>query len=166
MTKASRKSNKCTTKNCNKTRYRKSVLCSACRSRARRAKVGYIDAYKYEKTINGFLVRLYRNMKSRITGIQKEKHYLYVGKKLIDKELFYSWAKNHPDFLRLYKEWVNYEYNRKLTPSVNRINPDKGYTIDNMEWVTNSQNSALSSVTRKIKNKEKIAIYRVLGVTL
>ena len=31
---------------------------------------------KYEKTKKGFLMRLYRNMQSRVQGVQKKKHHL------------------------------------------------------------------------------------------
>ena len=109
-------------------------------------------------------MRAYRNMKSRIAGVQKAKHYLYVGKELLPKDEFYAWAKAHPDFLRLYKEWTLFSYDQRLTPSVNRINPAKGYSISNMEWVTHSQNSALSSVTKRQKNKQKAAIYTLLEI--
>lgn len=160
---------KCEIKGCAKKAYKTTEgyytrLCSAHRSSKRREEVGNIDSYKYEKTIEGFLMRAYRNMKSRITGVQKKKHYLYVGKELLSKEDFYAWARGNSDFLKLYKEWANFEFNQKLTPSVNRINPNIGYVISNMEWITNSQNSALSSVTKKMKNKEKLTVYNLLGV--
>ena len=57
--------------------------------RERRKNNGNASTKKYEKTKNGFLMRCYRNMKSRITGVQKQKAHLYVGKSLLEKELFY-----------------------------------------------------------------------------
>jgi len=122
------------------------------------------NSYLYEKTVNGFLMRAYRNMTSRVKGIQKNKAHLYVGKPILSKEDFYNWSRNNPDFLRLYKLWTSANYDRRLTPSVNRVDSKKGYTLNNMEWITNSQNSALSSVTRKLKDKERQQIYKVLGV--
>lgn len=104
---------------------------------------------EYEKTPKGFLMRLYRNMKSRITGIQKQKAHLYEGKALLDKEEFYNWAEFHPSFIKLFNNYVASGYDRKAAPSVDRINPDLGYLIKNMEWVTMSENSRRSSVTRK-----------------
>lgn len=96
---------------------------------------------KYEKTPNGFLVRLYRNMKSRITGVQVAKFHLYEGKELLAKNDFYEWAKNSPKFYQLFKEYEDSNYDRKLAPSVDRVNSKLGYFIDNMEWVTHSENS-------------------------
>lgn len=100
---------------------------------------------KYEKTKNGFLMRLYRNMKSRISGVQKEKARLYAGKELLEKEDFYFWAKNSPEFHKMFKEYENSGYDRKLAPTVDRINSDIGYVVSNMEWKTHSENSARTS---------------------
>ena len=119
---------------------------------------------KYEKTPDGFLMRAYRNMKSRVTGVQKKKAHLYVGKTLLPKEEFYAWSRDNKDFWRLYKNWVDHNYDRKLSPSVNRIDSTKGYEIGNIEWITHSLNSALSSVTKRNKTQEISIIYKTLGV--
>lgn len=97
---------------------------------------------KYEKTIPGFLMRCYRNMKSRILGIQKKKAHLYKDLELVSKEEFYEWSNNNKIFLILYKNWVNSNYDRKLSPSIDRITSYKGYTLDNMQWLTHSENSS------------------------
>lgn len=102
---------------------------------------GNICTLKYEKTKNGFLVRCYRNMKSRIFGIQKSKSHLYIGKELLSKEDFYNWSLGSEKFHQLFNEWKNSGYQRKLTPSVDRVNSCSGYSLDNMEWVTFSENS-------------------------
>lgn len=103
---------------------------------------------KYEKTKPGFLMRLYRNMQSRITGVQKQKHHLYRGKSLLDREQFYNWALAQETFHVLYAAWEASGHNRKLTPSVDRMDSSLGYSLDNMEWVTHSENSRRGSVSR------------------
>ena len=108
-----------------------------------------LDSHLYEKTIKGFLMRKYRNMESRIKGIQKKKFHLYDGKYLLSREEFYKWALISDEFNKLFKEWELSNYNQKLTPSVDRVNPKIGYELSNMEWVTNSENSRRSSITRK-----------------
>lgn len=100
---------------------------------------------KYEKTVNGFLMRLYRNMKSRVTGVTKNKDHLYKGKEILDKDVFYEWAHASTHFKYLYSEWTKTGYKRVLTPSVDRVDSDKGYTLDNMEWVTFSENCRRAS---------------------
>lgn len=80
-------------------------------------------------------------MLSRVTGVQKVKHHLYKNKELLSKTEFYKWAKTNRIFLSLYHNWVENNYDRKLTPSVDRVDPEKGYELSNMEWVTHSENS-------------------------
>lgn len=106
---------------------------------------------KYEKTQNGFLMRAYRNMKSRILGIQKQKHHLYAGKPLLSKEDFYTWAKSSPEFQDLFTAWEESGHDRKLTPSVDRVDSSRGYELDNMQWITHSENSRRGSVSRHSK---------------
>ena len=107
----------------------------------------------YEKTEQGFLMRAYRNMKSRVEGVQKIKFHLYEGKELLNKEEFYEWSKSNPTFHKLYAEYKNSGFERKFAPSVDRIDPNKGYSINNMEWVTMSENSTRGSISRHNKGK-------------
>lgn len=116
-----------------------------------------IACAKYEKTVNGFLMRKYRNMKSRIEGIQKAKHHLYKGKEILSKEDFYNWAKSSKQFYKLFEAWERSGYERKLSPSVDRIDSSKGYTMDNMEWVTHSENSKRGTLNKFVKLTEETA---------
>lgn len=109
---------------------------------------GNLHTKKYEKTPNGFLMRLYRNMKSRVEGIQWKKKHLYEGKELIPKEEFYDWALSHPKFWELFREYEQSQYDRKLAPSPDRVDSTKGYLPDNMEWVTMVENSRRGAVSR------------------
>lgn len=109
--------------------------------REHRRKTGNSDMKKYEKTPKGFLMRLYRNMQSRIEGVQPEKHHLYIGKPLLTREEFYEWAMNGTDFYILFSEYHESGFERKKSPSVDRIDSSKGYELTNMEWVTMSENS-------------------------
>lgn len=110
--------------------------------------VGNIGTFRYEKTKKGFLMRTYRNMKSRVEGVQKLKSHLYTGKDLLDKNVFYDWALNNYDFNSLFKTWEVSDYIRTLTPSIDRIRTDKGYVIENMQWITHSENSRKGVISR------------------
>lgn len=119
-----------------------------------RSRTGNLATKKYEKTHKGFLMRLYRNMKSRVAGIQKKCIHLYYGKELLPKDEFYNWANSSPEFYRIFDKYEKSGYDRKEAPTVDRIDPSKGYSIDNMRWITHSENSRLGS----INNPTKISI--------
>lgn len=128
--------------------------CAKCeynaKQRESRRKDGDAATKRYEKTPSGFLMRSYRNMQSRVTGVQKKKAHLYFGLPLLEREAFYAWARDSPEFWRLYRRWVFADYDRKLTPTVNRIDPRRGYEEGNMEWVTHSVNSSLASHSHRV----------------
>jgi len=113
---------------------------------------GNLCTKQYEKTKQGFLVRLYRNMLSRISGVQKQKHHLYEGKALLPKEEFYEWALKQEAFHTLWDAWEQAQHPRKQTPSVDRKDSTKGYEPSNMEWVTHSENSRRGAVQRHKKD--------------
>lgn len=96
---------------------------------------------RYERTKKGFLVRLYRNMQSRISGIQRRKFHLYAGKDLVAREDFYAWALASQEYHSLFEEWERSGHQRRLSPSVDRKDSDLGYELANMQWLTHSQNS-------------------------
>lgn len=139
--------------------YKTETTCRCCRlerQRARRRESGNADTAKYEKSKKGFLMRAYRNMKSRVTGIQQAKFHLYEGKKLLPKDQFYEWALNSRDFHRLFQAWEASGHDRKLTPSVDRIDSSHGYWLWNMEWVTHSENSRRGAVS-KVRQCRQVA---------
>ena len=107
----------------------------------------------YEKTKSGFLMRVYRNIKSRVLGVQPLKAHLYSHiKDIPTKEAFYIWANKNKTFHTLFKVWEENGYQRKLTPSVDRINSTKGYEFNNIEWVTHSENSSRGARSKHEKN--------------
>lgn len=113
------------------------------------------SAVAYEKTFKGCLMRKYRNMKSRVEGIQKKKAHIYKGKSILSKEEFYKWAENDPMYAILWEQWKNSGYQRKLSPSVDRIDSTKGYVLGNMQWVTHSENSRRGTLSKNAKHLEK-----------
>ncbi len=127
--------------------------CRPCRNKVqveyRKERGGNIKTTIYEKTFKGFLVRLYRNMKSRIDGVQKAKFYLYEGKEILSKDDFYNWALNNLDYKILFDNYKESGFDRKLAPSVDRVDSNIGYVLSNMRFITHSQNSGRSWEFRK-----------------
>ena len=72
-------------------------------------------------------------MKSRVTGVQWKKAHLYEGKSLLPKQDFYDWALESDEFRTLFINWSLSGYDRKLSPSINRIDTEKGYELGNIE---------------------------------
>lgn len=102
----------------------------------------------YEKTRKGFLMRAYRNMKSRVLGIQKLKAHLYKGLAILPKNDFYEWSLADKSYNMLFDTWSASGYTRKLSPSIDRIDSTKGYEKGNIRWITHSQNSFLGCQSR------------------
>jgi hypothetical protein len=127
--------------------------------RQHRKKTNNIYTKRYEKTPNGFLMRMYRNMQSRVTGVQHSKSHLYYGKTLLCRQEFYDWAKNSDRFWELYNDWVFTGYNRKYTPTVDRIDSSIGYELTNMRWMTHSVFSRLGTLS---KNKKLIENHTII----
>lgn len=128
--------------------------CRLCRNSLQREKrrlTGNSITRKYEKTPKGFLMREYRNMQSRVNGIQKKKAHLYMGLPILSRKDFYNWALFNVDFVILYCKWVDSGYDRKLTPTTDRINSNEGYVLGNMQWLTHSENSRRGSLSRNLK---------------
>jgi calcineurin-like phosphoesterase family protein len=96
----------------------------------------------YEKTEKGFLMRAYRNLVSRCTGVQSNKRHLYQGMQYLSREEFYALSEESTDFKGLFSAWEVSGYDQKLAPSVDRIWPMFGYIKDNIRWVTHSVNSS------------------------
>jgi hypothetical protein len=72
---------------------------------------------------------------------------------LLDRQDFYNWSIDNPIFLEMFEIYKSSEFNRKLAPTVDRIDSSKGYSLDNMRWLTHSENSRLGSISGKNKKK-------------
>lgn len=65
---------------------------------------------------------------------------IYYGLEFCSREDFYNKYRSDQMFLGLYKAWQDSNFNRSLVPSVDRIDKMKGYLIDNMQWLTITEN--------------------------
>lgn len=109
---------------------------------------GYKKEKAYRKTVKGFLVGTYNNMQGRVRGNTKKKDHLYKGLDILDRESFYSFSIKNEDFIDLFIQWILSAYETKFTPSIDRIDPSNGYTIENIRWLTLSENSKLGAKVR------------------
>ena len=106
---------------------------------------------KYEKTrtqLDYFVKKVYCGMRDRCTVPNSHSSKYYFGLPLLDREEFLEFSLNDEDLKKLFKEWVDSEWERKLTPSIDRIFPNLGYTINNIQWITVSENSKRANLYR------------------
>lgn len=114
--------------------------------RAWRRKNGNAATKRCEKTKQGYLMRSYRNMKSRVDGVQKKGS--WTGKELMPRAEFYAMALADPEFHRLFAAYESSGFERRLAPSPDRVDSRRGHTPDNIRWVTHSVNSGLANKAR------------------
>lgn len=110
---------------------------------------GYCEKHYRKCDVNAFLTKVYKNMRQRVLGIQKTNMNTYYGLELLSKEEFINFTKNNDQFARLYKEWIQNGYKRTETPSVDRIDSTKGYTLDNIRWLPNWLNFSYGATSDK-----------------
>lgn len=106
------------------------------------SKKAYYGDY-YKNNINRILSTKYKDMKRRVNGKTKQVS-RSLNKYICSKEAFINWCyekNNMKKFMVLYKDWGINNYSKKFAPSIDRIDSSKGYHINNIQWLTHSQNS-------------------------
>lgn len=110
--------------------------CSSCASKRRRQ----------TKPLS-FLKQLYSHIINRCndTTTELNRRY-YLGKSYCTREEFLHKFASDQQFLICYQEWKNSGYIYKLTPSINRIDKNKDYALDNIEIITHSENAGIDKI--------------------
>lgn len=102
-------------------------------------------AYEAEQRRYNFLrmwKKRYYHMKSRAEGRATNASHAQ-GKDLMTLEEFMEWCKlpeNLMLFIGMWYEFAEADFPLWLSPSVDRIDPNLGYTADNIQWMTFSEN--------------------------
>lgn len=101
---------------------------------------------RYWKTRKGKLMMTYNNMNRRVRGYVKS--HLYEGLDLLSRDDFYRFSLCGESYHKLYEDWVSSDYERRLSPSIDRIDTSLGYVLGNIQWITQSENSRKGAVSR------------------
>jgi len=141
-------------------RYKKKNLstyrynCKKCVSRMSKKyysydrKKSYIGNRKYhdlrKTNIHVFIKLKYRSMKNRVNHKNKKRFGSYNNIPICSRDEFIKFASNSNPLKTLYKEWQDSGYKLQLTPSVDRIVNEKGYVINNIQFLTFKENTLKS----------------------
>lgn len=106
------------------------------------------DKKRQREDIKRIFSHRYTALKQRSEGRATRKMRV-SGMEFLSKNEWNQWVEDHmDDFMRLYKVWKVSGYQHKYCPSIDRIDNSKGYTKDNLQW--------LSSVDNVIKYQKEI----------
>lgn len=93
----------------------------------------YKATIEWNRSPKGIVCRLWHkhNARSKTRGHEKPNY---------TREWLFDFVLNHPNFETLYAAWVASDYDKYLSPSVDRINDRIGYTKENIRLVTFGEN--------------------------
>jgi hypothetical protein len=120
-------------------------MCKACRCRhdkERRSSavaraITTEQARQRRKTPRGYLCSQYTAMRARTMGYAEA---FYKGLPILPRLKFYTWALTETPFMELFAAYRASGWEYRLSPSVDRIDSTKGYTLDNIRFLTLSEN--------------------------
>lgn len=101
------------------------------------------SSYYNNHTLLGFIGRTYTYMNRRVLGKSKNPE-LYINKEILSYSEFKEWALQCKELIILRDIWISNNRDLKLRPTINRKDTNKGYTLDNMEWMEYGKNAGLA----------------------
>lgn len=125
----------------------KQPQCNACKSK---------EVSKYNKTKSGIIKKIYSKQRAN----SRKRGHLMPDYLLTDLR---SWALSQQIFHKLYDEWVSSGYDKALSPSFDRIDDYKPYSLDNINIMTWHENNHKGAEDRKngINNKGSKSIIQM-----
>ncbi len=123
---------------------RKLVICSVCNKEKLNFGFNKCSAclrnWKRKNKPSFYLGTCYSEI-SRRTKTFLKTHPNYYGLEKCTREEFISKFKNDRNFLKQWNIWKENDFKRGFAPSIDRIDSNKGYTLDNLQFLSNIENA-------------------------
>lgn len=97
----------------------------------------------YRRSIHGVIINAWHRMRARVEGrtySPLEYNKKYIGLPILTKEEFFKWVKSS-NIKAVHARWKKHSYIRNLSPTIDRIDSSKGYTLDNIQWLSFNENA-------------------------
>lgn len=99
------------------------------------------DSWRQRYDKRRILNHRYNSIRQRCEGRATRK-YAVEGRVFLSKEEWGMFTSKTADqFNKLHKEWIDSGFKRGKSPSIDRVDNSRGYTIDNIQWLTVSENN-------------------------
>lgn len=119
------------------------------------AKDNNYEQYRQRYSLKRIFSHRYTSMKQRVDGGANRK-YKVEGTSIFSKKAFIEWCykpENFKKFNLIWNNWKENKFKRKLSPSIDRIDNNKCYTLKNIQWLTQSNNASKDSIGKTIDVK-------------
>ncbi len=111
----------------------------------------------YRRTLRGFLDQKYTAMQKRVRGKDRNCLATIAGLEIMPRHEFITWALSQTTLLPMFECYKASNWQFKLCPTIDRIDPTVGYVIGNIRFLTQSENAKGSCWNRATLSKEYIA---------
>lgn len=97
-----------------------------------------------------FLRTRFTEIVQRCENPNNKKAKTYLGKSHCTRNEFLYKFLHDSKFLKLFQEWKKSKWDNKKCPSVDRIDVEKDYTLDNIQIISHSENCTKDQIKQKV----------------